>query len=72
MEKNNKYKKRKKRFISIKKVIKRRYHGIYGHKKIKENKSKFEINLFKLLMLFILMAIKIFINNYDIIIIIKT
>ena len=65
MEKNNKYKKRKKRVKSLKKLIKKRYHRIYGHKKIKENKSKFEINLFKLLMLFILMVIKIFINNYE-------
>lgn len=64
MEKSFKYIKRKNRLISLKKGIIKRYRKIYGIKKIKENKSKSKIKLFKLLMLFILMTINIFIN-YD-------
>ena len=64
MEKSFKYIKRKNRLISLKKGIIKRYRKIYAIKKIKENKSKSKIKLFKLLMLFILMTINIFIN-YD-------
>ena len=64
MEKRFKYIKRKNRLISLKKGIIKRYRKIYAIKKIKENKSKSKIKLFKLLMLFILMTINIFIN-YD-------
>ena len=64
MEKSFKYIKKKNRLISLKKGIIKRYRKIYAIKKIKENKSKSKIKLFKLLMLFILMTINIFIN-YD-------
>lgn len=63
MEKNNKYKKRKSKYINISKATKKLYHKKYYNKKIKEKKSRFKIKLLLLFILFALIIIIILIDN---------